>query len=841
MDGQLLTAEGLRFVHGLRSRGERTAVVGPDGSRLSYRDLAARVAATAARLGTVRRLVLVAASSDLDTLVTYLAGLHGGHAVLLADGENQHHLGTLIDRYDPDVVAAPGPQGWSVRERRAGSAHVLHPDLALLLSTSGSTGSPKLVRLSTANLQSNADAIATYLDIHDTDRAVLSLPMHYCYGLSVVNSNLARGAAILLNPHSVAEPEFWTFFRQHEGTSLHGVPYTFDLLDRVGFDRMTLPSLRYVTQAGGKLAPERVRAYAELGERRGWRFFVMYGQTEATARMAYLPPELATSHPAAIGIPVPGGSFDLAPSDRPDEGELIYHGPNVMLGYAEDPADLARGRTTTALSTGDLARRTPDGLYEVIGRRSRIVKLYGHRVDLDRTEDLLRERGYQAACGGTDETLIVAVLAGQDTTAIRDLVADHLRLPVHSLQVREFDEIPRLGNGKVDYPQLVETLHADQADSRERTPRSVRAVFTAAFPGTRITDDDTFVGLGGDSLSYIPTALALERVLGDLPPGWPTTSVGTLSARQPRRRRLTPIDTEILLRAASITLVVGTHIGAFHLRGGAHLLLAVAGWTFARFLLSGQPTSGARIARSAARIAAPAVLWLLWRTQASDDVRLSNVLLINNYVRGGATGYWFIEVLVQTLLLLAVLFTIPAVRRFEQRHRFGAAAAILGVTLLARLFTDDAHGFPESAFTTHGAAWFFALGWLAQRASTSGRKLTVLAVMTLLVPGYFPEPGRNLIVFGGLALLIFLPSIRLPRLAARATSLLAASSLYIYLTHYAVFPALLPHFALPVVLAACLGSGIVAWILVQRMGGACARILAWRAAPTRLSDVRVDL
>ncbi|MEV5301185.1 AMP-binding protein [Amycolatopsis methanolica] len=839
MDGQLLTGEGLRFVHSLRSHGEKIAVVAPDGSRLTYVDLAARVSAAAARLGPVRRLVLVATSGDLDTLVTYLAALHGGHPVLLADGENQHHLDTLIDRYDPDVVAGPTPQGWRLRERRSGAAHVLHPDLALLLSTSGSTGSPKLVRLSSANLQSNADAIASYLDIRDTDRAVLSLPMHYCYGLSVVNSNLTRGAAILLNPHSVAEPEFWTFFRRHEGTSLHGVPHTFDLLDRVGFDRMTLPSLRYVTQAGGKLAPERVRAYAELGERRGWRFFVMYGQTEATARMAYLPPEFAASHPAAIGIPVPGGSFDLAPSDHPDEGELIYHGPNVMLGYAESPADLALGRTTTALSTGDLARRTPDGLYEVIGRRSRIIKPYGHRVDLDRAEDLLRDKGYQAACAGTDETLIVAVLAGQDTTAIRDLMADHLRLPVHCLQVREFGEIPRLGNGKVDYPQLLKSLHADRADSPERTPRSVRAVFTAAFPGTRITDDDTFVGLGGDSLTYIPTALALERVLGDLPPDWPTTSVGALSARQPRRRRLTPIDTEILLRAVSITLVVGTHIGALHLRGGAHLLLTVAGWTFARFLLSA-PTGGARIARSAARIAVPAVLWLLWRTQASDDVRLSNVLLINNYVRGGATGYWFIEVLVQTLLLLALLFTIPAVRRFEQRHRFGAAAAILGVALLARLFADDAHGFPESAFTTHGAAWFFALGWLAQRANTSSRKLTVLAVMTLLVPGYFGEPGRNLIVYGGLALLMFLPSIRLPRLAARAAGLLAASSLYIYLTHYAVFPALLPHFAPPVVLAACLGAGIVAWILVQRMAVACARILPGRAALVKLSNLHPD-
>ena len=152
------------------------------------------------------------------------------------------------------------------------------------------------------------------------------------------------------------------------------------MLDRVGFDTMDLPHLRYVTQAGGRMPPDRVRHYAELGRRRGFDLYVMYGQTEATARMAYLPPDQALSNPSAIGVPVAGGEFRLVPVDGTDDpdavGELVYSGPNVMLGYAGQPADLALGRTVHELFTGDLGRRT-DGLFEIVGRQRR------HRLQVD--------------------------------------------------------------------------------------------------------------------------------------------------------------------------------------------------------------------------------------------------------------------------------------------------------------------------------------------------------------------------------------------------------------------------------------------------------------------------
>lgn len=784
------------LAHELSRFGDRLAVATPDGTELTYRQLGVRVAERAALLGPHRRLVQVNAANEIDSLITYLAALAGRHPVLLsAPGVAD----PLISQYDPDVVHGNG----ELVERRAGSAHVLHPELAVLLSTSGSTGSPKLVRLSAANLTANAAAIAGYLDIRDTDRASAALPMHYCYGLSVINSNLARGAALLLTSDSVLSPRFWELLSSYGGTSLHGVPHTFDLLDRVGFEQMHVSSLRYVTQAGGALPAERVRALARLGHRRGWRFFVMYGQTEATARMAYLPPELAETNPGAVGVPIPGGSFEIA-----DTGELIYRGPNVMLGYAERPADLALGRTVDALPTGDLGRRTESGLYEVIGRTSGFVKLFGQRIDLPHTERILAAQGHVAACTGSDGELIVATESDPDV--VRGVVCDRLRLPASHVRVLAVDELPRLANGKPDYPELTRRA---SALPRPRA-RSLRARFAAVLGLRDVPDDATFVSLGGDSLSYVQMSTEIERVLGHVPADWHNTPVGVLEQLPARRRGLATVETNIVLRAVAITLIVGTHIGLFHFQGGAHLLLILAGWTFARFCLSHDEPSRA-ILRSAARIAVPAMLFLAWRVAVTTDVSVSNVLLIETFTRDGAPGYWFIEVLVQALLVFALVLAIPALRALEKQHCFGFALACLGIALLLHRTARDTAEFPERAMALHGVLWFFVLGWLAYRADTPARALAVSGIAVAMVPGYFGDTGRELIVLCGLGALLLTPHLQLPRLVVRVLGPIACASLYLYLTHYALLDWTLHRLPAPVIMAVCLAAGVGTWYAVQ--------------------------
>ncbi|MGE3588740.1 MAG: AMP-binding protein, partial [Ilumatobacteraceae bacterium] len=369
--------------------GESLALIDGD-VELTFAQLTQRVESRACDFGLDdRSLVVLAGDRSIEYIVTYLALLHRGHVPLLAGA----HADGLAERWDAAAVVTADADSTTI-DHRPHEPVALHPDLALLMSTSGTTGSPKLVRLSHDNLLSNAESIAEYLDLRATDRGITSLPLHYCYGLSVLHSHLLVGAGVVATEASVVDPCFVAALERHGVTNVAGVPHTFELLERSGPERLHVPSLRLVTQAGGRLGPDAVRRW--IGRTASWGvdFFVMYGQTEATARMAYLPPELGLARPETIGRAIPGGSFHLRRDDDLPEGvgELVYRGPNVMLGYAVERTDLVRGRDIDELSTGDLARFHEDeGVFEIVGRRSRFVKPLGLRVDLDAVESMVRE------------------------------------------------------------------------------------------------------------------------------------------------------------------------------------------------------------------------------------------------------------------------------------------------------------------------------------------------------------------------------------------------------------------------------------------------------------------
>ena len=804
------------LVGALHRHGHHPALVGEHGT-VSYAELDQRVDECAARLGTSPRLVLIEGANRLEVVVAYLAALRGRHAaVLVPRGAREQVLAT----FDPDVtVTAEG--GWEAAPRRAGSAHDLHPDLALLLSTSGSTGAPRLVRLSHDNLESNASAIADYLGLGPTDRAITSLPLHYCYGLSVLNSHLAVGATVVLTDRSVVDPAFWDLAARHEVTGLAGVPHTFDLLQQVDLASLGIRSLRYLTQAGGRMRPEQVQRFANLGAEHGWDLFVMYGQTEATARMAFLPPSLAASHPRSIGIPIPGGTFELRPVDDapPGVGELVYRGDNVMLGYADGPDDLALGATLDALATGDLARRDADGLYEIVGRRSRFAKLFGLRIDLDHLEVLLADGGIEASCTSDDERLVVGVVAPSDAGAARALVDDALDLPPSRLVVVSVDALPRLPNGKPDHPAL-----ARLADGRAPAaapaltpldgvdPGVLRAFVDVLEPAS-IDGDCTFVDLGGDSLSYVELAMALEEQLGELPPGWHTTPLRELSPRRPdRRRRLHAVEMTVVLRALSIVAVVGTHIKLFTVLGGAHLLLAIGGFNFGRF-----PQGPAGRLRGIARIAVPSMVWLALVAPFVDRIHLPHVLLVHGWFGDPSQhgGYWYIEAIVQILVPLTALLAIPAVRRIDARAPLAVPVAVLLGGLLVRFHVLEVPTVEPHDIRAHDIVWLFALGWVAAVVRHDAGRWLVTATAVAAVPGYFGEPAREAVVVAGLLLLAWVPAIRLPRLLARTTTRVAAASLYIYLSHWQVFPVLRDRAGDEGALAGSLLAGVLLWRSTQ--------------------------
>ena len=850
------------FASGLARFGDRPALLTPDRA-VGYAELADLVGTTLAALGTTRRLVLVPARSDVPTVVAYLAALAGGHPVVLVPHDKPDAVTSLAAAYDPDVVVVPGEDDLPRLDvRREGTAHRLHPDLALLLSTSGTTGSPKLVRLSATNLQANAESIVEALGIRSTDVAATTLPLSYSYGLSVLNSHLAVGASLLLTDLSVVDPCFWQAFTARRVTTLPGVPHTFELLDRAGFADRDLPSLRLVTQAGGRLAPERVRQFAELGRRRGWDLVVMYGQTEATARMACLPADLAAQRPQTIGVPIPGGTFHLRPlapdagsgaepgardQQDPDVGELVYTGPNVMLGYAHGPHDLALGATVTELRTGDVARRHPDGLYEIVGRLSRFAKLFGLRIDLDRVEDLFAGLGVRAACASTDERIVAAVEGSHpDVDLLARTVAADLGLPARSVVARAVRDLPRLGNGKTDYravAALAEAPEASVADgtwTTQEVPAEVRGtedlrrLFGVLLDRDDVRDEDTFVGLGGDSLSYVETSIRLEQVLGHLPEGWHVTPVRDLVPRSARttagrrRRRIATVETSVVLRAVAIVLIVATHAKLLALPGGAHVLMAVAGFNFARFQLGGGDVL-ARLRRhlgSIARVVVPSVAFIAVAALVTDRYTLANVLLLNAIV-GPPTWteqwhFWFIEVLVYVLVAVAALLALPPVARLERRHPLVVPAVLFGVGLLVRYDVVDP-GVPH----TMPVLWLFALGWFVARSRTTWHRLAASAAAVVTVPGFFGDPQRELLVLGGVLLLAWVPALPVLPGLNRVAGLLAAASLYIYLTHWLVYPAL-DHLHPAVGVVASLLAGAAYWAVADRP------VHRWRAVRARL-------
>lgn len=811
-------ADPLFALADLAAGGERVAVIhGPPGrpESLSYEGLAARLSDFGRRLAApsgVRRLVLVHGANRLESLVAHLAALSHGHVVLLVPADSDP--ADLVATYSPDlVVSADG----RIEERHPESGHDLHPELALLLSTSGSTGSPKLVRLSADNVRSNARAIGGYLRLDERDRAITSLPLHYCYGLSVVHSHLAAGAGLVLTDLSVVDDCFWRLAREQAVTSFAGVPYTFDLLDHSGFADRELPRLRYVTQAGGRLAPERVRRYAEIGRRRGFDLFVMYGATEATARMAWLPPHLAGRHPDAIGLPIPGGSFDV------DDGELVYTGPNVMLGYATCPGDLALGRTVTELRTGDRGE-IRDGLVHVLGRLDRHVKVFGLRLDLDRLADRLEEAGVPAGqvhLHASGDRLWAFCPHGRYADQVGTILRDATGLPPAGCRVEIVDEIPRTPSGKPDQRALTR-IAADRTglphEQGATDPvTAVRAAFAAVL-GRPVAATDSFAGLGGDSLSYVELATRLEPLFGSgLPAHWQRLPIAELAAAaQPRPGPWSRIETSIGLRALAIVAIVASHVDLVNVMGGAHVLLAVVGFNVARFQLSA-PTRQGRISALVTGLAVVSVPSMIWIALSGLvlDYNPSTVLLYHGFVADDVWTrhwqFWFLEALVWATVVTVALLAVPVVDRWERRHRFGFACGLLAGGLVARFAWAGLHAGEVERYELAGIGWLFALGWATALADTLPRRLIVTAAVLVGVPGFFGDPQRELIVVAGCAALIWLPTVRVPRILVPALGLLASASLFVYLTQWVVYPPL-EAAGLPVLgLFASLAVGIGVW------------------------------
>lgn len=421
-----------------------------------------------------RTLLFVLSRNCVGAAVGYL-GAVANHIVplMLGAGMDQELLETLTDIYRPSYIWKPEEmvrENENILLRKYRYALVdtgmppypMYEDLALLLTTSGSTGSPKLVRHSYGNLEAQARNISAFFGLDNTERPMVDLPIHYTYGLSILNSHLYSGATVLLTGMNVLTPGYWDFLKKERASSFTNVPYSYEILKKLRVFGMDLPYLRTFSQGGGKLNEGLHREFAEYAQKTGRKFIVTYGQTEGSARMAWLPPEYALEKCGSIGKAIPNGKLyivdeDSRVIDTPDTiGEMVYEGPNVTLGYAETREDLALGdERHGVLHTGDMVKTDRDGFFYIVGRKKRFLKLWGYRVGLDECENIIKRAfDVECACVGDDRCMKIYVNSKQDMDAVKRYIADKTGINSSAFQVHYIETLPRNEAGKVLYSQL---------------------------------------------------------------------------------------------------------------------------------------------------------------------------------------------------------------------------------------------------------------------------------------------------------------------------------------------------------------------------------------------------
>jgi acyl-CoA synthetase (AMP-forming)/AMP-acid ligase II len=434
-----------------------------------------------------KRLAFLFCGNTCETLIGLLAAAAAGHAVALIDPTLvEDKLSALIEAYQPEVVLSTPDIGARLRERAglsrwrsyASPAGVvewtatdaaarrvdINPALQLLLSTSGTTGSQKYVRLSGDAIVANAGQIAEALSIDERSVGIAHLPLHYSYGLSVVTSHLAAGGRIYLVNDSITSPSFWSKIANVGGSHFPGVPFHYAALARLGAS-LVPASVKVFTQAGGALDPRIQAKIHDWASLRDGRFFVMYGQTEASPRMTTLQHADFSRKAGSVGVALAGGRLSIvddegAPLPADAIGTVVYEGPNVMLGYAMSRSDLDKGdELKRRLETGDLGRLDPEGFLYLTGRAKRFAKIAGYRIGLDEIEREL-VAVCSVACIDLGEKIAVVHEQESETALkarVRELAANY-KVPSSSFSLLKTAQIPRGASGKINYAQLKESL-----------------------------------------------------------------------------------------------------------------------------------------------------------------------------------------------------------------------------------------------------------------------------------------------------------------------------------------------------------------------------------------------
>ena len=451
---------------------KKTALILDNDEEVSYLNLNNKVEKLRKNIKK-NSLIFILCNNDLETIAMYLACLRNKTICLLIEENlNLEYLKKLIKIYKPEYIFSDYKKkinnfkiifkyrNKTLFKNKEIKKKEYNSKLSVLLTTSGSTGTPKLAKLSYDNLNFNAISISKYSNISSKDVMVTTLNPAYSFGLSMINSHLLKGAKIILNKYSIISKNFFEKLSEFKVSTVGGVPFMYEIFDRLKiFEKKNF--INKLLQAGGSLNIDLQKKFANICNKKKIRFFIMYGQTEASPRISYLPPEKFSKKIGSIGIPIPQGKIEIVDENgdlltKPYKvGEMVYYGKNVFLGYAQNIKDLKKKDNNFGkLNTGDFAYRDQESFFYIVGRKKRIVKLFGKRINLDEIEKIINKSNIINACISRKEKLIVFICNKKISSVVTKILNKNLNLNKIAFEIKHISKLPKLNNGKINYMRL---------------------------------------------------------------------------------------------------------------------------------------------------------------------------------------------------------------------------------------------------------------------------------------------------------------------------------------------------------------------------------------------------
>tara|TARA_B100000768_G_scaffold167820_1_gene172207 strand:+ start:101 stop:1537 length:1437 start_codon:yes stop_codon:yes gene_type:complete len=416
----------VNFLNKIKYYGKKIAIIDHNNDKFTYTEIE-KFSKIVGKQIKKKSLVFILSGNNLETIIFYLAALENNCVIHFIDKNIEHLLlKNLIIEYKPNYIFSKNKiqnnkykkeldfYNYSIFSQKKFLKLKVNKNLLILLTTSGTTGTKKLVRQSYENYKSNTKSIIKGLRIKKNYSTITTLPISYTFGLSIINTHLFVGSTIILNEDSVLQKSFWDKYKKYLPKTIYGVPFTYELISKIGLAKLFHGGLKFIAQAGGRLNEKTFIEISKFSKKNKINFFSMYGQTEGTARMSILDSKYSLSKVGSIGKPIEGGSFFLIDDNgkiiKKDNqiGELMYKGSNVCLGYANSLSDLKKGdENNKIINTGDLAKFDEEKFYFIVGRTKRFIKIFGNRISLDEVELIIEKMGHKVICKNIDDCLMI--------------------------------------------------------------------------------------------------------------------------------------------------------------------------------------------------------------------------------------------------------------------------------------------------------------------------------------------------------------------------------------------------------------------------------------------------